>query len=337
MNEKNMIVVTGALGFIGSNLLCSLEERGYTNIIGIDNFGNESKWKNVSKRTFVYFVFPEQMKSFLELNANNIRVVVHLGGITSTTETDVDSIVKTNVHLTVNLYQFCKENRIQFIYASSASTYGDGSMGFEDQENIDYLCKLSPLNAYGWSKYYIDKFITLDRKKNRTNIQVVGLKFYNVYGPNEYHKGNQSSVVYKFYREILRKHEVNLFKSHREDYNDGCQMRDFVYVKDCANVILWFIEHPNVSGLFNIGSGQARTFNDVAKLTIKISGIDSTIKYVDMPKILMHQYQYYTLANIEKLRSVGYIEEMTSLEQGIKMYVEGFLKNLLYRDIPIYA
>ena len=332
-----MIVVTGALGFIGSNLLCSLEKRGYTKIIGVDNFGNESKWKNVSKRSYVYFVFPDQLKSFMQSNVGNIRAVIHLGGITSTTETNVDSIVKTNIHLTIDLYQFCKENGIQFIYASSASTYGDGSMGFEDKEDVDYLCSLSPLNAYGWSKCYIDKFIVLDRERNRTRSQVVGLKFFNVYGPNEYHKGNQTSVVYKFYREILNTHMVNLFKSHKEEYNDGCQKRDFVYVQDCTNVILWFLEHPVVSGLFNIGSGQARTFNDVANLTIEFSGINSKINYVDMPEVLTQHYQYYTLANIEKLRSVGYLEEMTSLEKGIKLYVEGFLKNLQYKNILIYV
>ena len=337
MNKEKLIVVTGATGFIGSNLLYALEKDGYANIVGIDTFGTGDKWRNVAKRTHTFFVLPEQMQAYLETNATNIGAIVHLGGLSSTTVTNVDEIVKTNIQLSVSLYEFCKLHGINFIYASSASTYGDGSQGFEDNDDFAYLCKLSPLNAYGWSKWYVDKYISLDRKNSGGNTQVAGLKFFNVYGPNEYHKGHQTSVVYKFYRELIDTHVLRLFKSYREDYDDGLQLRDFVYVEDCADVIIWLLAHPIVSGLFNVGTGEARSFKDVADLTIRYSGHEADICYIDMPEQLKRHYQYHTKADMTKLKSAGYTKCMTSLEDGIKIYVKEYLKtNNIFEYEPNY-
>lgn len=329
MNKQGMIIVTGATGFIGSNLLWALENEGYTNIVGIDTFGCESKWKNVAKRSCVYFVLPEQTSMFLENNTDNIAAIIHLGGISSTTETNVNEIVRTNIQLSINLYEFCKQHNIQFIYASSAATYGFTNKDwgtFDDAQDIESLRKLQPMNAYGWSKHCVDKYISFDRQKEPTNInQVVGLKFFNVYGPNEYHKGEQMSVIAKFHQQYKQYGKAKLFKFDNRFrmlmLDKGAPRRDFVYVDDCMNVILWMLEHASISGLFNVGTGVASTFNEVARCVAKTLGCEPEIEYIDMPESLRQQYQDYTRANIDKLRRVGYNSKMLSLEDGIKEYV----------------
>lgn len=329
MNNKNIIVVTGATGFIGSNLLYALESKGYTNIVGIDNFGTGEKWKNVAKRSCVFFILPDQMKDYLNIHTKEISAILHLGGISTTTETNVDEIVRTNIQLSIFLYEYCKKNEIQFIYASSAATYGrDNWREFNDYQDIDSLRKLKPMNAYGWSKNCIDKYIVLDRAEKENTNQVVGLKFFNVYGPNEYHKGEQMSVVAKFFYQYITHGKARLFKFDDDkicDIEKKAPRRDFVYVNDCVNVMIWMLEHKDVNGLFNVGTGHAETFETIALNVAQSIGKDPEIEYIDMPESIKGQYQDYTCANLEKLRNVGYDAEMSSIEDGIKDYVNKYL------------
>ena len=337
MSQKT-IVVTGATGFIGSNLLYALEERGYSDIVGIDSFGDGEKWKNVANRSFVQFVLPEQTQAFLEQKTQAITAIIHLGGISTTTETNVDEIVRTNIQLSINLYEFCKKNRIQFIYASSAATYG-GTINdwesFEDYQDIKHLQLLKPMNAYGWSKHCIDKYIAIDRAREQFDNQVVGLKFFNVYGPNEYHKGEQMSVIAKFHQQYIKYGKAKLFKfdnryrSHMLDKR--APRRDFVYVDDCVAVIIWMLEHQEVNGLFNVGTGIATSFEMVAKIVAESLGKEPAIEYIEMPELLQSQYQDYTCSNIDKLRSVGFKAEMTSEKEGVKEYVKKYLSRNMYK------
>lgn len=319
------IVVTGGAGFIGSNLLASLENAGYDRIVCVDNFYADQKWKNVSKRYLVDYISQDNLHTYLNENRDEIKAIIHLGAISTTTESDVDLILSVNYRLTLYLYNFCRNNSIQFIYASSAATYGDGSNGFEDGSDIQYLKKLHPLNAYGWSKNQSDIFISRMNGFAETSSQVVGLKFFNVYGPNEYHKGAQKSVVNTFYEQLISIHKMNLFKSNHDGILDGDQARDFVYVNDCVDVILWFLVHPDISGLFNVGSGVATTFNQVAAEIAKTIGIECNLNYIPIPENIINQYQNYTCAEIKKLIDVGYQKEMTSIDKGIHDYITNYL------------
>ena len=316
-----MIVVTGATGFIGSNLLAGLEMKWYDDIVGIDSFGTGDKWKNVANRDNVKFIDPDDAFAFLEKNKNAISALVHLGAISSTMENNVDLIVKNNIQLSIGLYEFCKQNGISFIYASSAATYGQRTPSdtCNDDDSIDYLRKLHPLNPYGWSKLYVDKHIAINKAKTNPSNQIVGLKFFNVYGPNEYHKGNQASVILHFY-EQLRGHGVaKVFKTASTEYPKGAS-RDFVYVDDCVNVILWMLEHKNVSGLFNVGTGVSVTYEEIADDVALLMGLKPSIEYIEMPQHLHAQYQYFTEAQLNKLRSVGYDRAMTDIHDGISSY-----------------
>lgn len=316
------ILVTGGTGFIGSNLLAKLEKEGYNEILCIDNFDDE-KWLNVVHRNlYIRFFLPSQIDQVLESYCNQISAVIHLGGVSATTETDVNKIVISNIQLTIQLYDYCKKYKIQFIYASSASTYGDGKLGFEDNETIDYLGLLKPLNPYAWSKLCIDKFIFLDRSKDSVDSQTVGLRFFNVYGPNEYHKKNQASVIYHFYNQIVKTNEVRLFASNNKYYKDGEQNRDFVHVDDCTNIIVWFLKNKGKSGLFNVGTGNSITFNEIAERIINKVNIQCRINYMDMPDYISAHYQNHTLANIGKLREVGYIHPFVTIEEGINSYID---------------
>lgn len=315
-----MIIVTGALGFIGSNLLAELERRGYEDLVSIDTFGTDDKWKNVAKRSCISFVFPDQTFDCINKNKDNIKALIHLGAISSTTEKDVDLIARNNIQLTMELYQFCTENRIPFIYASSAATYGHGKNegGFLDDESLGFLQTLRPLNPYGWSKLSVDKMIAKDKMKRPISSQVVGLKFFNVYGPNEYHKGGQKSVIPQFFKQYQEEGYARLF------ITNGAK-RDFVFVDDCVDVMIWMLEHPQVSGLFNVGTGVAATFEDVAECVAKSMGIEPIIKHIEMPEGLARQYQFFTQSSTEKLRSVGYPYQMHSIHQGVEKYVKEFL------------
>lgn len=321
-----MIIVTGGAGFIGSNILAALQEKGEKDLVVCDWLGEGDKWKNIAKRELFGLVDPQELPEFLIKHAKEIKAVIHMGAISATTETDVDLIVRSNFNLSTMLADWCAENNKQFIYASSAATYGAGENGFEDRQDLEYLNALRPLNPYGWSKAAFDRKLLRDVASNRpVPRQWVGLKFFNVYGPNEYHKGGQKSVVAHIFPEIMADHPVGLFKSYRTDYKDGWQLRDFVWVGDCVNVVLWFLEHPEVSGIFNVGSGEARSFYDLALSTFKAAGKKAQIIFKEMPQALRDKYQYYTKANLTKLREVGYDRPATSLEDGIALYVSTYL------------
>lgn len=327
-----MIIVTGGAGFIGSNILAALEremrngERAFDDLVVVDRLRNGDKWRNIAKRELAEVVAPERLPEFLAANVSEIDAIVHMGAISATTERDVDLIAESNIRLTRTLWDFCRDEEKRLIFASSAATYGGGELGFDDRDDLDYLNALRPLNAYGWSKAFIDRKIARDVSLDRkTPKQFVGLKFFNVYGPNEYHKGGQKSVVAHLYPLVERDEETLLFKSHNPDYRDGEQLRDFVWVGDVANVVLWALDNPSVSGLFNVGSGEARSFYDLAKATWIAAGKTPKIGFKDMPEELRGKYQYYTKANMEKLRAAGYDKPSTSLEEGVRIYVQEFL------------
>lgn len=320
-----MYIVTGATGFIGSNLIAEMQSRGYEEIVVVDWFGCDAKWKNVAKRGALRFVMPEQLSSFLDKNAKKIKGIFHLGAISSTTETNVDTIVANNFQLTVDLYEFCCMHGIRMVYASSAATYGAGEHGFVDRDDVGFISSLRPLNPYGWSKNAVDKYIFNDMLHTGKSGQVVGLKFFNVYGPNEYHKGMQMSVVRHFYEQFRTTGKVRLFKSYRNDCPHGEQRRDFVWVGDCVDVLLWMLEHGDVNGLFNVGTGHATSYNAVARSVAERMGVKAEIEYIDMPDSVRNQYQYFTEADLTKLRSVGYDRAMTGVPDGVAEYVGCYL------------
>lgn len=321
-----MIIVTGGAGFIGSNIVKELDEKGYKDIVVIDWLGTDDKWRNIAKRELAAIVEPEKTFDFLKDNAEQIQAVVHMGAISATTEKDADLIARTNMTLSWDLWCFCRDYQKQFIYASSAATYGDGSMGFVDNEDLTFLRQLRPLNAYGWSKALFDRKVAREvLEKRKTPRQYVGLKFFNVYGPNEYHKGGQKSVVAHIFSDVKQDKTVQLFKSYHPDYEDGMQLRDFVWVGDCVNVVLFMLKHPEINGLFNVGSGQARSFYDLVKATWNALDKKEKIAFKEMPEELRGKYQYYTKADMSKLRSIGYDTPSTSLEDGIREYVTKYL------------
>lgn len=322
-----MIIVTGGTGFIGSNLVAGLEEHGCKDIVICDTLGMEDKWRNIAKREIRDIVNPELLFDYLDTHKDAVEAIFHMGAISATTERDVDLIVETNVVLTRRLWKWCGKNDVRLIYASSAATYGDGEAGFADDQDIDSLAKLKPLNAYGWSKHVIDRRIArvLEQGNEKVPPQWAGLKFFNVYGPNEYHKEDQMSVVCKLYPQVIAGAAAKLFKSHNPKYEDGGQLRDFVYVKDCVNVMLWLYDNKDVNGLFNIGTGNARSFKDLAEATFDAAGIAPKINYIDMPDNLQAKYQYFTEADMKKLRDAGYTKAFTELEDGVRDYVQSFM------------
>lgn len=326
-----MIVVTGGTGFIGSNVVAGLEAAGYENLVICDVLGTGDKWRNIAKRELRDIVPPDRLMDYLDGHAGEIEAIVHMGAISSTTEKDADLIVETNFVLSRKLWKWCATNDVRFIYASSAATYGDGGEGFEDQDSIAHLAKLRPLNAYGWSKHVFDRRVSRIVQDNRAGTgekmppQWAGLKFFNVYGPNEYHKGDMMSVACKLYPQIMAGIVAKLFRSGHPDYQDGGQMRDFIYVGDCVDVILWLLENPQVSGLFNVGSGKARSFKDLAESCFRALGKAPQINYIDMPQELQAKYQYFTQADMTKLRAAGYTKPMTELEEGVRIYMQDYL------------
>ena len=321
-----MIIVTGGAGFIGSNIVAELETQGYKDIVVVDWLGSDDKWKNIAKRELAAIVAPENMLEYINEHEAQIEAIIHMGAISATTEKDVDLIIRSNFELSWKLWEFCRDNHKQFIYASSAATYGDGSLGFVDRNDLEYLNQLRPLNPYGWSKVLFDRKVSREvLEKRGTPKQYAGLKFFNVYGPNEYHKGGQKSVVAHIFPEVKAGNEVKLFKSYNPKYKDGEQLRDFVWVGDCVSVVMWLLKNPNVSGLFNVGTGQARSFYDLAKATWAALGKEPKIGFKDMPETLKDRYQYYTQADLSNLRAKGYNKPMTPLEEGVRQYVQDFL------------
>jgi ADP-L-glycero-D-manno-heptose 6-epimerase len=313
------VLVTGGAGFIGSVLADELADDEKYRAVVCDRFGSSEKWRNLCKHQIFEIISPEDSFFWLESHAEDLKAVVHLGAISSTTETN-------NFSFSKQLWNWCAENEIPFIYASSAATYGDGSQGFDDSMDADYLTKLRPMNAYGWSKVLFDQYVSnVVRRGDKVPPQWVGLKFFNVYGPNEYHKGGQKSVAAQIFPHAQAGLSVKLFKSYNQDYPHGGQKRDFVYVRDCTQVIRWFIENPDKSGLFNLGTGEARTFEDLARAAFTALGKEPQISYVDMPEEIKGKYQYFTEAKMTKLRDVGYREPFRSLEEGITDYVQTYL------------
>jgi len=327
-----MIVVTGGTGFIGSNLVAELEGRGETRLVvcdrrqQCDQLTRADKWRNVAKRDLAALVIPEQLSDFLERNSGEIRAIFHMGAISSTMETDADLLVTTNVHLSADLWRWCAENRVAFIYASSAATYGDGSNGFDDDGSVAGLSRLRPMNPYGRSKHAFDTMVARWVEEGApTPPQWVGLKFFNVYGPNEYHKGHMQSLVSKTFPAAAAGEPVTLFRSHDANYPDGGQLRDFVHVQDCVSVMLWLIDNPDISGLFNLGTGRARTFLDLIASMFAALDMEPSINWVDTPAEIRDRYQYFTQAEISRLRAAGYHTEFMSVEDGIGAYVRLFL------------
>ncbi len=321
-----MIIVTGGAGFIGSNLVAGLQDRGACNIVISDTFGTGDKWRNVSKREIRDIVCPERLPEYIEKHRSEIRAVFHLGAISSTTEKDADLIIETNFTLSRELFRQCAEYGIRFIYASSAATYGDGCEGFKDNFSPEYLARLRPLNPYGWSKHLFDRRLARIAAEGGEPMppQWAGLKFFNVYGPNEYHKGDQMSVICKLYPQVAAGAAARLFKSARAELEDGGQVRDFVYVEDCVSVMLWLLDHPEVSGLFNVGTGQGRSFNDLARAVFEAMDRPPKISYIDMPNELRARYQDFTQADIGRLRDAGYDRPFTSLEEGVRQSVQDY-------------
>ena len=320
-----MILVTGGAGFIGSNLAATLVELGHDVAI-CDRLRNGGKWRNIARLGLRDIVAPETLADWLATRGQRVSVVFHMGAISSTTETDADLIVDTNFRLSRLLWEWCAEHRRRFIYASSAATYGGAEAGFEDDDSQAALAKLRPLNAYGWSKLFFDRWAVHNvATGGAVPAQWAGLKFFNVYGPNEYHKGGMQSVVSQKYALAAAGEPVTLFKSHRQGVEDGGQLRDFVYVRDCVDVMLWLLENPKVSGIFNLGTGQARSFADLARALYAAVGQTARLTYVDMPEAIRPNYQYFTQANMERLRGLGYSKPFTPLEDGVRDYVQRYL------------
>ena len=322
-----MYIITGGAGFIGSNILAGLEKAAYKDLVVVDWLGDGEKWRNISKRNLYDIIQPSNLFPYLSKHQTKIKAIIHMGAISATTETDADKIIENNFTLSKNLFQWCTENKTPLIYASSAATYGNGDQGFVDFEDPKSLSTLRPLNAYGWSKHLFDRWLIQQKEeKHPYPPQWVGLKFFNVYGSNEYHKGPQASVISHIYPVAKRKEAFSLFKSHRPDYKDGEQKRDFVWVGDCVNVVLWFLENPRQSGLFNVGSGTARTFKDLTLNVYKNLGLSPKIKYKPTPENIREKYQYFTESSMDKLKNAGYKKPFTSLEDGISQYIHSFLE-----------
>ena len=320
-----MKVVTGAAGFIGSNLVAALEQTG-DEIAVCDWLEDPAKMCNLAKRTISHEIRPEKLFDFLGNYPDQIDTVFILGAISSTTATNVPLITKVNVELPIQIWNWCRDNDIRLIYASSAATYGDGSQGFVDNFSVEELRNLQPLNAYGRSKNQFDNWVAKQISDGAaTPPQWAGLKFFNVYGPNEYHKGEQMSLVPQLYEQIVEGGRARLFKSHHPKYKDGGQLRDFIWIGDCISVMKWLDKHPNVSGLFNCGTGEARTFLDLAKSIFTAMGKEIVIDFVPTPKNIRGNYQYFTQANMENLKLSGYSEEFTKLEDGVTLYVSDYL------------
>ncbi len=320
-----MIVVTGGTGFIGSNLAATLVESGHDVAI-CDRFGHDEKWRNVAKIDLADIVAPEDLPGWLERKRGQIDAIVHMGAISSTTERDVDLIVRENYRLSRDLWEFSAREGVRFVYASSAATYGDGSAGFDDDGSRAALAKLRPLNPYGWSKHLFDRFVAQEIARGApAPRQWAGLKFFNVYGPNEYHKGSMKSVVAQSFPRAAAGEAVTLFRSHNAKFADGGQLRDFIYVRDCAEVVAWLLKTPGVSGLFNLGTGKARTFLDLARAVFAALNRKPNIAYVDTPADIREKYQYFTEAPMERLRAAGYATPFTPLEDGVSDYVQRYL------------
>ena len=320
-----MYIVTGGAGFIGSCIVRTLNDIGVEDIVIVDNIASTDKWMNMRNKKYIKYVNKDEFLSELP-SYTDVKAIIHMGACSSTTERDFDYLWKNNFEYTKTLWNYCAEKQICFIYASSAATYGSGDQGFDDRMDIDLL---RPLNGYGYSKQLFDQWV-----KHQTNAypkQHVGLKFFNVYGPNEYYKGSMASMIFHGFNQIKESGEIKLFKSCNPDYEDGGQLRDFVYVKDICSVIKWFLDNESVSGLFNVGTGRAQSFRELAEAIFHALNRKPNIKYIDMPDYLKNKYQYYTKAEMDNLREAGYGKEFMNIEAGANDYVLNHL-NMEYEN-----
>ncbi len=346
MNKNSFILLTGAAGFIGSYMLGYLNKKGYSKIIIVDDFSDEDKWFNFDGKKFITKVERDELFDWLRVADPKIEFVFHLGARTDTTEFDYSVHERLNLEYSKSIWNYCTEKNIPLVYASSAATYGSGEFGYKDSHDI--LDKLQPLNPYGISKNEFDKW-ALQQSKCRPELverqesgfdklpEIIGtdsltepsfwagLKFFNVYGPNEYHKDRMASVIFHSFNQIQKTGKVKLFKSHKPEFKDGQQLRDFIYVKDVAAVCYWLMENHIASGLYNLGTGKARTFEDLVKATFAGMGKEPVIEYIDMPEDIRDKYQYFTEADMTKLKEAGYKENFYSLEDGVGDYVKNYL------------
>lgn len=319
-----MLLVTGGAGFIGSNVVASLNEAGRADLAVSDYLGRDGKWRNLGARELADFVPPADLMKWLE--GRKLDGVVHLGAISATTATDGDLVVENNFRLSLRLLDWCTATQTPFIYASSAATYGDGSAGFSDDCSAAALKRLRPQNLYGWSKHLFDLAVA-ERwaRKDKMPPQWAGLKFFNVFGPNEYHKGEMMSLVAKRFEDAKAARPVRLFKSYRAGIADGEQKRDFIYVDDAVAVVRWLLDTPSVSGIFNVGTGAAGSFRELMTAMFAALGSAPNIDYVDMPDAIRGSYQYFTQAEMGRLRAAGYSAPFTPLAAAVKRYVTGYL------------
>ena len=319
-----MILITGGAGFIGSNLQAVLAGRGHETVVA-DTLGSDGKWRNLAAHPPTRVIHPDDLDAFLDSHPP-LEMVFHLGAVSETTAVDGDHTWATNVELSRRLWEWCADHGVRFVYASSAATYGDGAQGFEDEFSIPALERLRPLNLYGWTKHAFDLLVakTLLTRREQPP-QWAGLKFFNVYGPNEYHKGRMISVVKVKHDEVAAGRPARLFKSDQPGLADGAQARDFIWVGDVVDVMLWLMETPAVSGLFNLGTGQARTYLDLAHAVSDAAGQPRQVEFIDMPDSLRGQYQSFTRAPMDRLRAAGYGGQFTPLEEGIRRYVQNHL------------
>lgn len=320
-----MIVITGAAGFIGSCLVAGLKAAGYYDFVLVDAFNRPEKQQNFNRHLDAELVHRDDFFTWLDQHQASVQYIFHLGARTDTTEFDVEIHTRLNFHYSQKLWLKCVQYGLPLVYASSAATYGDGSFGFRD--DVDQLDALEPLNPYGVSKHEFDKWAIAQAQKP---MQWVGLKFFNVYGPNEYHKGRMASVVYHAFHQIKSSGAMRLFKSHKPEFKDGEQLRDFIYVKDVVKVCIWLMENRKVNGLFNLGTGQARSFLDLTKAVFRALGQAEQISFIDTPADIREKYQYFTEASMDKLRLAGYVSPFFTLEEGVDDYVCNYLIKSLY-------
>ncbi len=320
-----MIVVTGATGFIGSCMVSKLNQENFKDIIVVDDFSRADKNANLEGKEYTEKVHRDDFFDWLKINENQVQFIIHIGARTDTSEFEISIFDKLNLNYTKEMWNACVEYGIPLLYASSAATYGLGEHGYDDSHEI--VGKLQPLNPYGDSKNDFDKWALAQERKPYF---WAGMKFFNVYGPNEYHKSRMASVVYHTYKQVRKTGGMKLFRSHRPDFENGMQLRDFVYVKDVVEVLYFFLQHRKNSGLYNLGTGKARAFLDLTKATFKSMEVNESIRFIDTPVDIRDKYQYYTQANMSKLAGIGYAKKFHSLEEGVADYVENYLMKEVY-------
>jgi ADP-L-glycero-D-manno-heptose 6-epimerase len=319
-----MLLVTGGAGFIGSNVVAALNEVGRADVVVCDALGDAAKWRNLAKRQLADFVRPNELLHWLD--GRRLDAIIHMGAISDTMASDGDLVIENNFRYSMGLLDWCTASATPLIYASSAATYGDGALGFDDDPSLSALQALRPMNLYAWSKHLFDMAVANRASKGeKLPPQWVGLKFFNVFGPNEYHKGTMMSVLARRFDDIKAGRVVELFKSHRDGISDGDQRRDFIYIEDAVRVMMWLLATPSVSGIFNVGTGKARSFKDMMLAAYAALGLRPNIRYVEMPASIRDSYQYFTQGDVGRLQRAGYNGGFTALEEAVGLYISGYL------------